>query len=91
MLTCSPSATALFACGTCESPPSATAHNFEVLYTDWNKYDDCILATASVNKTVRVWDVRSFRVRCSPEWPWLCRQKDEVLSPQRKFDGLMLV
>ncbi|KAJ6724899.1 hypothetical protein OIU85_022782 [Salix viminalis] len=36
-------------------------HDFEILCCDWNKYDDCIIATASVDKRIRVWDMRSFR------------------------------
>lgn len=38
------------------------AHEFEILACDWNKYDDCIIATASVDKSIKVWDVRSYRV-----------------------------
>jgi WD40 repeat protein len=30
----------------------------QVLCGDWSKYNDCIVATGSVDKTVRVWDVR---------------------------------
>ncbi|KAF2305324.1 hypothetical protein GH714_003688 [Hevea brasiliensis] len=36
-------------------------HDFEILSCDWNKYDDCLIATASVDKSIRVWDVRSYR------------------------------
>ncbi|KAK6150009.1 hypothetical protein DH2020_017534 [Rehmannia glutinosa] len=38
------------------------AHEFEILSCDWNKYDDCIIATASVDKSIKVWDVRNYRV-----------------------------
>lgn len=34
------------------------AHSFEVLTTDWCKYNDCIIATGSIDKTIKVWDVR---------------------------------
>ena len=26
---------------------------------DWCKYNDCVLATASVDKSIKVWDVRA--------------------------------
>lgn len=31
------------------------AHEYEVLSCDWNKYNDCVLATGSVDKTIRTW------------------------------------
>jgi len=34
------------------------AHAAEVLAADWCKYNDCVLATGSVDKSIRVWDVR---------------------------------
>ncbi|KAG5235066.1 peroxisome biogenesis protein [Salix suchowensis] len=34
-------------------------HDFEILCCDWNKYDDRIIATASVDKRIRVWDMWS--------------------------------
>ena len=34
------------------------AHDFEVLSCDWNKYEDFTLVTGSVDKTMRVWDIR---------------------------------
>lgn len=37
---------------------SLAAHAFEVLAADWCKYNDCILATGSVDKSIKVWDVR---------------------------------
>ncbi len=30
----------------------------EILSCDWNKYNDCILASGSVDRTIRLWDVR---------------------------------
>ncbi len=26
---------------------------------DWCKYNDCVMATASVDKSIKVWDVRA--------------------------------
>ncbi|KAL4381566.1 hypothetical protein AHAS_Ahas04G0146300 [Arachis hypogaea] len=37
-------------------------HKFEVLTCDWNKYDDYIIVTVSVDKSIKVWDVKIFRV-----------------------------
>ncbi len=34
------------------------AHGYEVLSADWCKYNDCIIATGSIDKTIKVWDVR---------------------------------
>ena len=40
------------------------AHDFEILTCDWNKYNENILVTGSVDKTIRVW------VRATlPRWP----------------------
>lgn len=30
------------------------AHAKEVLWADWCKYNDCVLATASIDKTIKV-------------------------------------
>ena len=37
---------------------SLAAHGYEVLAADWCKYNDCLLATGSVDKSVAIWDVR---------------------------------
>lgn len=34
------------------------AHNHEILSCDWNKYNEYILVTGSVDKTLRIWDLR---------------------------------
>ena len=34
------------------------AHGFEVLAADWCKYNDCIIATGSIDKSIKVWDIR---------------------------------
>ena len=34
------------------------AHQHEILTADWCKYNDCIVATGSTDKTIRLWDVR---------------------------------
>ena len=31
------------------------ATRYEILSCDWNKYNDCVLATGSVDKTARIW------------------------------------
>ena len=33
---------------------SLAAHQFEILTADWCKYNDCILATGSVDKSIKV-------------------------------------
>jgi hypothetical protein len=30
----------------------------QVLSADWNKYNDCIVATGSIDKSIKIWDVR---------------------------------
>ena len=35
------------------------AHNFEILSCDWNKWNEFQLVTGSVDKTVKVWDIRN--------------------------------
>lgn len=34
------------------------AHQHEILSADWCKYNDCLVATGSTDKTIRLWDVR---------------------------------
>jgi WD40 repeat protein len=41
---------------------SIKAHDYEILSVDWNKYNPNILATGSIDKSIRMW------VRC-------CRHK----------------
>ena len=63
------------------STQTIPAHDFEVLSCDWNKYNPNLLVTASVDKTIKCWDIRNpsmeltilhghtyavRRVRCSP-------------------------
>lgn len=60
------------------------AHDFEVLTCDWNKYNEFLLCTGSVDKTIRTWDIRAprqpvtileghefavRRIKCSPHSP----------------------
>lgn len=33
-------------------------HTTQVLSADWCKYNDCIIATGSIDKSIKVWDVR---------------------------------
>ncbi len=35
------------------------AHAYEILSADWCKYNDCVLATASVDKSIKLWDIRA--------------------------------
>ncbi len=35
------------------------AHGYEVLCADWCKYNECIIATGSIDKSIKVWDVRN--------------------------------
>lgn len=30
----------------------------QVLAVDWSKYNDCVIATGSVDKSIKTWDVR---------------------------------
>eukprot|EP00475_Leptophrys_vorax_P002944 TRINITY_DN1167_c0_g1_i1.p1 TRINITY_DN1167_c0_g1~~TRINITY_DN1167_c0_g1_i1.p1 ORF type:complete len:350 (-),score=63.30 TRINITY_DN1167_c0_g1_i1:46-1062(-) len=66
------------------SPKAANsfkAHDYEVLTMDWNRYNENVVLTGSVDRSVRVWDLRSLgsplhslighefavrRVKCSP-------------------------
>jgi WD40 repeat protein len=43
------------------SPQSILAHDYEVLSCDWSKYDDNLVVTGSVDKTVRGIDLRAGR------------------------------
>jgi hypothetical protein len=38
---------------------SLAAHQFEILSADWCKYNDCIIATGSVDKSIKVGGCRS--------------------------------
>jgi peroxin-7 len=38
--------------------PVPGAPPFEVLTADWCKYNDCLIATGSVDKTIKIWDLR---------------------------------
>ena len=57
------------------------AHRNEVLTCDWNKYDENIIITGSVDRSIAIWDLRNSyqpmatlnghdlavrRVKCSP-------------------------
>ena len=41
------------------APPPPPPGVQQVLTADWCKYNDCIIATGSVDKTIKVWDVRA--------------------------------
>jgi peroxin-7 len=41
-----------------ESISTWRAHDFEVLSMDWNKYNNNEIVTASVDKSLRFWDIR---------------------------------
>ena len=46
------------------------AHEYEILTCDWNKYNDCVIATGSVDRSVKLWDVRNPRgTRCDARAP----------------------
>lgn len=30
----------------------------QILTVDWCKYNDCVIATGSVDKSIKIWDVR---------------------------------
>lgn len=38
------------------------AHSTEVLTLDWNKYRPWVLATGSVDKSIKVWDCRNVKL-----------------------------
>lgn len=38
---------------------SIAAHAHEILTADWCKYNDCVIATGSVDKTIKTWDIRA--------------------------------
>jgi peroxin-7 len=38
-----------------KSVQTINAHNFEILTCDWNKYNEFVVATGSVDKTIRIW------------------------------------
>lgn len=45
----------------CRAPSSSLtlrAHDREVLSVDWNKWDDCLLATGGADGEGRIWDLR---------------------------------
>lgn len=57
------------------------AHNYEVLTCDWNKYNEHVVVTGAVDKSIKIWDLRNpdqelntlkghtygvRRVKCSP-------------------------
>lgn len=65
------------------SVQTIAAHNNEILSCDWNKYEDHVVVTGSVDKTIKVWDLRNprrevsmlsghslavRRVKCSPHF-----------------------
>lgn len=65
------------------SVQTVQAHYTEILSCDWNKYEDNIVVTGSVDKTIKIWDLRRpqrelatlsghslavRRVKCSPHF-----------------------
>ena len=38
---------------------SVAAHQYEILSADWCKYNDCVVATGSVDKSIKLWDIRA--------------------------------
>lgn len=38
---------------------SIAAHANEILTADWCKYNDCVIATGSVDKVIKTWDIRA--------------------------------
>jgi peroxin-7 len=68
-------------CTDARSTQTIRAHNYEVLTVDWNKYNEYMLMTGSVDKTIRAFDIRNAhapvqvlnghqfavrRIKCSP-------------------------
>ena len=43
------------------SASAVCLYRYEILSCDWNKYNDCVLATGSVDKTARIWVRRAPR------------------------------
>ncbi len=47
----------------------------QVLAADWCKYNDCVLATGSVDKSIKLWDVRQpgreLAVMHGHRWVWV--------------------
>ena len=41
-----------------EPAPQPSRPDVQVLSVDWCKYNDCVIATGSVDRTIKVWDVR---------------------------------
>jgi WD40 repeat protein len=39
-------------------PDNPHVSDAQVLSVDWCKYNDCVIATGSVDRTIKVWDVR---------------------------------
>ena len=35
------------------------AHAYEILSADWCKYNDCVMVTGSVDKSLKSWDIRA--------------------------------
>jgi WD40 repeat protein len=38
--------------------PLTLLFRHQVLSADWCKYNDCMIATGSVDKSIKIWDVR---------------------------------